>query len=93
MQDDTFSRIADEWMAAALRNSPAGATSLGIHDYDGELPDRSREGTEAHASELRGFLDRLGRIDPQALAAEDRPDHELLRRRILWELVSIEELQ
>jgi uncharacterized protein (DUF885 family) len=93
MPDGVFSQIADEWIAAALRNSPAGATSLGIHDYDSELPDRSQAATEAHARDLHGFLRRLEAIDSRSLSVEDRPDHELLRRRILWELVSIEELQ
>ncbi len=93
MPDDTFSKIAENWIAAALRNSPAGATALGIHDYDSELPDRSRDSIERHAGELRGFLKRLESIAPAALPAEERPEHELLRRRILWELVSIEELQ
>ncbi len=93
MPDDTFTQIADEWIAAALHNSPVGATSLGIHDYDAKLPDRSRESTEAHARDLHGFLRRLEAIDPQSRSIQDRPDHELLRRRILWELVSIEELQ
>jgi len=93
MADSEFARLTDDWIAAALRNSPAGATSLGIHDYDGELPDRSRAGIERHATELRGFLRRLGAIAPETLPAEERPEHELLRRRILWELVSIDELE
>ncbi len=93
MPDNAFTQLADEWIAAALRNSPAGATALGIHDYDGDLPDRSRAATDAHARDLNGFLRRLEAIEPASLAVEDRPDHELLRRRILWELVSIEELQ
>ncbi len=92
MAANEFGRIADEWIAAALRDSPAGATALGIHDYDSELPDRSRESIEGHARALRGFLQRLERIDPAALMPEERPEHELLRRRILWELVTIEDL-
>ena len=88
-----FNRLTDDWIAAALRNSPAGATSLGIHDYDGELPDRSRASIERHATDLRGYLTRLEAIAPETLSAAERPERELLRRRILWELVSIEELQ
>ena len=94
MPDDTFAQIADEWIAAALRNSPAGATSLGIHDYDGELPDRSRASIEAHATRA-ARLPRAPRSDRRRRRSprQERPEHELLRRRILWELVSIEELQ
>ena len=93
MADSDFARLADEWMAAALRNSPPAATSLGIHDHDGELPDRSRHAIEAHATDLHGYLRRLDAMPSETLAVDERPEHELLRRRIMWELVSIEELE
>jgi uncharacterized protein (DUF885 family) len=93
MSQESFSQIADQWMAATLANSPVGATALGIHDYDSLLPDRSRDTTEARARDLHSFLDRLNTVDTASLATEERPDFELLRRRIMWELVSIEELE
>ena len=88
-----FAAIADGWIAATLAHSPSLATSLGVHDYDAELGDRSREATEARAWTLRAILDRLDALDIAALSPAERPDHELLRRRILWELVTIEDLQ
>src|ERR1700675_1442537 len=91
MPENGFGRIADEWIAATLSHRPAAGTALGIHDHDGELGDRSRESIEGHARALRGFLQRLERIDPAALTSEERPEHELLHRRMLWELITIEE--
>src|SRR3990170_2541632 len=88
-----FAQLADEWISATLTHSPGLATQLGIHDYDGELGDRSRESTEGRARTLRALLGRLEAIAPATLAPAERPDCELLRRRILWELVTIEELE
>jgi len=93
MPTTPFAAIADDWMAATLAHSPSLATSLGVHDHDAELGDRSREATEARARTLRAILDRLDAIDAETLPPAARPDHELLRRRILWELVTIEDLQ
>ena len=92
MSDSAFASLADEWMEAALITRPSGATALGFHDHDGELGDRSRESIEARASTLHGTLRRLQAIDTASLAPEEQPDAELLRRRIQWELVHIEEL-
>jgi uncharacterized protein (DUF885 family) len=88
-----FGRIADEWIAATLTHRPGSGTALGIHDHDGELGDRSRSSIESHARTLRGFIERLDRIDAASLPTEDRLEHELLRRRMLWELITIEDLQ
>jgi len=88
-----FAAIAEDWIGETLAHSPSAATSLGVHDYDAELGDRSHQATEARARTLHGLLGRLAAIDAAALAPAERPDHELLRRRILWELVTIEDLQ
>lgn len=93
MSTTPFAALAEEWISATLVNSPGLATQLGIHDYDGELGDRSRESTEARARTLHGLLGRLNAIDTATLSPTDKPDHELLRRRIMWELVAIEDLQ
>lgn len=93
MPANDFARLSDEWITTTLTHRPTAATGLGIHDYDGELGDRSRESIEGHARDLRGTLRKLEAIDSGTLASEERPDYELLRRRILWELVSIEELE
>jgi hypothetical protein len=92
MPTPAFVRLGDEWIEATLAHRPASATSLGFHQYDGELGDRSRESIEGRARTLRDLQRRLEAIDPVALEPDERPDHELLRRRIRWELVDIEKL-
>jgi uncharacterized protein (DUF885 family) len=93
MTGSAFAQIAEDWIGSTLANSPSAATALGVHDYDGELGDRSRGAVDARARTLRGQLERLEALDSDALAGTERCEHELLRRRILWELVSIEDLQ
>jgi uncharacterized protein (DUF885 family) len=92
MPENEFGRSADEWIAATLSHRPAAGTALDIHEHDGELGDRSRESIEGHARTLRGLLRWLERIDPATLSTEERCEHELLSRRILWELITIEDL-
>jgi uncharacterized protein (DUF885 family) len=93
MSGTTFEALADEWVADTLVHRPAGATALGFHEHDGELGDRSRDAIEARARRLRSLLQRLDALDPAALAPEERPDSELLRRRIRWELIDSQQLQ
>jgi uncharacterized protein (DUF885 family) len=93
MPTAAFETIADEWIDATLAHRPAGATSLGFHQHDGELGDRSREAIDARARSLRGFAERLDALDTSTLEPEERPDRELLRRRIEWELIDSEQLQ
>ncbi len=87
-----FAELVEQWIDATLTHRPEAATQLGFHQYDGELGDRSRESIDTRARTLRSVLSRLEAIDPAALSPAERPDYELLRRRILWELVTIEDL-
>ncbi|MGB2693932.1 MAG: DUF885 domain-containing protein [Dehalococcoidia bacterium] len=92
MPASEFERLGNDWIDATLAHRPAGATSLGFHQHDAELGDRSRESIENRARSLRSFLQRIEAIDPATLPPEEQPDHELLRRRIMWELVDIDDL-
>jgi uncharacterized protein (DUF885 family) len=93
MSASEFERLADEWIASTLAHSPSAATQLGVHEHDGKLGDRSRAATEARARALHELLRRVDALDPAALAGEERYERELLRRHMLWELVTIEDLQ
>jgi uncharacterized protein (DUF885 family) len=60
----------DELMAAW----PSRATSLGIHEHDGRLPDLSRAAREADMAAERRFIGRLEAIDAATLS--ERADFE-----------------
>ncbi len=93
MATKDFSRIGEDWIAATLEHRPEGATRLGFHEHDARLGDRSRGAVEARAAQLRSSLAALDGIDTSTLSREEQADHELLRRRSQWELVTIDDLE
>lgn len=91
--DSGFTQLVDEYFDAAFRHSPAWATYVGIHDYDGELDDLSRAAIEAQAARLHGFLDRLAAIDRRTLTFDQQVDAEALEMQIRGALFSTETLR
>ena len=71
--DDLF---ADEW-ATRLRENPLLASSMGVSDFNGSLPGVSIDDIERRKRQSLAFLDRLNRIDADALPSERRMDREL----------------
>ena len=92
MPAEAFSTIADDWIAATLAHRPETATRLGMHDRDGELGERGRDEIEDRAAALRALGKRLEALDPAGLPPSEQSDYELLRRRMLWEIVTSEDL-
>ena len=68
--------FADEW-ATRLRENPLLATSMGVSDFNGSLPGVSIDDIERRRRQSAAFLDRLNRIDADALPPERRMDREL----------------
>ncbi len=77
--------FADEW-ATRLRENPMLATSMGVNDYNDRLPGVSFDDIERRKRQAAAFMDRLNRIDIDAVPAERRLDYELfewmLRNRV-----------
>lgn len=77
--------FADEW-STRLRENPLLATSMGVSDYNHRLPGASFDDIERRRRQAAAFMDRLSRIDIDALPVGRRLDYELfewmLRDRI-----------
>ena len=77
--------FADEW-STRLRENPLLATSMGVSDYNDRLPGASFDDIERRRRQAAAFMDRLGRIDIDALSDDRRLDYELfgwmIRNRI-----------
>ena len=58
--------------------APGSAVSLGLHDYDGKLPDLSREATNRWATAADALLNRLRQLPADGLSADRRYDRTLL---------------
>src|SRR3989454_10466358 len=89
-----LSALSEEFVEVAFRHEPAAATQAGIHDYDHELPDHSREGFQRRLVWLQDFNSRL----TAGVRAEDLPpaqqtDHALLRSYVWSMLDSLEQRQ
>lgn len=87
---DTFMTSFMDWYDAA---HPVRSTELGIHAFDGQMPDRSREGTQHRIDELLEWLRRMERLNPRMLSIDDRVDMQLVEFAIRGELLNLEEIR
>ncbi len=69
-------RLLDEWLA----DDPAFGRELGLHEYDGKLPETSLAGIEARLDRMEKARDALAAIDKSALSADDALDLALMLR-------------
>jgi uncharacterized protein (DUF885 family) len=58
--------------------TPGSAVALGLHEYDGRLPDLSRDATDRWASRADALLRRLRDVPSEGLTADRRYDRMLL---------------
>jgi len=70
---------------------PSYAVSLGLHDYDGRLPDLSPEATEKWSGAADGLLAELAAVDPSSLSSDRKIDAFLLRLLLESPLFDIRE--
>jgi hypothetical protein len=73
-----------------FRWHPIAATDIGVHDYDGEVDDLSRDGQAKNIARLHKALDAFTSIDPATLPASDRDDREMLIGGIKGKLLDLE---
>ena len=81
-QDGPFTALASEYLEDIFRRQPTQATDLGIHKYDDQLENYSRQGVMDAISAARGFRDRVNAIDPSALSLDKQLDREQLLHAI-----------
>jgi uncharacterized protein (DUF885 family) len=79
----------EEW-EAHLRDDPFFATVTGDPRYNDRLPEASEAQAEREATRLRGFLQRLDRIDRERLSPKDRLNADVFRRLKREALAEIE---
>ncbi|MCZ6879893.1 MAG: DUF885 domain-containing protein, partial [Gammaproteobacteria bacterium] len=70
--------IIDEHWAYSLSENPLMATQAGVSDYNHQLPRVTAADRERQLAAEQDFLKRLQAIDPEALGADQRINHELL---------------
>lgn len=78
LQDRRLTDVAARYWAWTLEDDPIGATELGVHAFDDQLPDRSVEGIARRARQMAAFRDELRGVLPTLSVATDRTSAELL---------------
>lgn len=78
MSQTELNNLAEEYYGWSLRTHPIVATLRGIHDYDTEFDELSREAEDSQISYLRSVADRAVSIDDDGLSASDRITRDVL---------------
>ncbi|MEO8547523.1 MAG: DUF885 domain-containing protein, partial [Sphingomicrobium sp.] len=79
---DDFHALMDQYWAAALKNSPSLATSIGVSTYDAQLDVLSLAEMDRQAAEAAAFRARLNAIPKSALGLEDQTNYLILKRNL-----------
>src|SRR5690242_15865051 len=92
-QDDTFQKIATDYVEHYLRTNPEQATDLGDHRFDGELTDYSAEAQAKDLATQKEFREKLTAIDGSQLTGANSVDFRILKENIDYQIFRAEELK
>ena len=89
----TFQKSVERFYDEEFRVHPIAATQIGVHDYDTEVDDLSREGQDKEAARLHKAHDAFVAIDPAELSDGDRNDREVLIDHLKARLLDVETIR
>jgi uncharacterized protein (DUF885 family) len=92
-QDDTFQKIAHDYVEQYLRTHPEQATDLGDHRFDGDLTNYSSEARAKDLASQKEFRDKLNAIDGTQLTGANNVDFRILKENIDYEIFRAEQLK
>ena len=92
-----LARLSDEFVHTTLAFSPATATSVGLHQYEGQnldnlLDDTSPENLDRQRRYYEHFRERLDALKVNRLTGEDQADLNILRDQASLALLDLNEL-
>ena len=91
--DATFAKVADEYLTGYLAWRPQTGTTLGLHQYDGQVTDFSQASLNAELARLKTFERRLRALATTDLSPEASYDYRILRGAIKREIFGFEQMQ
>ena len=92
-QDDTFQRIAHDYIEQYLRANPEDATELGDHRFDGQLTDYSPDARAKDLATQKEFRGKLNAIEGSQLTGANNVDFRILTENIDYQIFRAEELK
>lgn len=88
-----FEDAAERILQATWEQYPSTASGMGLHKYDGRLPDLTRRALAGRAREIERGIEALERIDITALSATNYYDHHILAAALRKESLELTELR
>lgn len=88
---ESLHAFADRFLTDYFDAHPTYAAWLGLHAYDGRVPDYSPDAVKRRVAALQAALDEIRAIDEGQLAPVDWLDYQLLRDAIQFELFDLNE--
>jgi uncharacterized protein (DUF885 family) len=92
-EDARFAAFGDRMVDEVLKMNPTGATQLGEHRYDAQLPDVSAAGRAKQRAFAERSLAELAKFDPKKLSREHQVDAALLKDQLNYAIFTDERLQ
>src|SRR3989440_11582929 len=92
-QDDSFQKVAHDYVEQYLQANPEQATELGDHRFDGELTHYSAEARAKDLATQKEFRDKLNAIDGSQWTGENNIELRILKENIDYEIFRAEELK
>jgi len=94
---DQLARLSDEFVHTTLAFSPAMATSVGLHQHEGQnldnlLDDMSPANLDRQRHYYEHFRERLDALNTNRLTAEDQADLSILQDQVSLALLDLNEL-
>ena len=91
MPENSLNELTAGFLRDFCRTWPTTAAWLGFHEYDGLVPDLSRESLLGRAADLRRFLAALEQFDPAGLDDAAWLDRQLVYHQAAFELFMLDE--
>jgi len=88
-----FARFVDDYFEAQFRARPSAGTEAGLHQYDRQLEDLSRQRVLARIAELQRLEARLDAFDRSQLSFDEAIDAQALSGDLRSELQGLEVLR
>jgi uncharacterized protein (DUF885 family) len=70
--------LSESYWEDELAANPLDALLLGIHDYDTEMDDLSREAEDARIAEFRSYVAKAAAFDPDTLTPDERVTRDVM---------------
>ncbi len=91
--DSAFDKVSEDYIKGYLDWRPQSGVYLGLHEYDGKLPDYNKVSLDEELARLKNYDKKLSEIDSASLSKKKYYDWKMLRSSIKNEIFSFEDLK